>query len=720
MLRICLPAVAAVLALFAVTLASSSDEHIFNGGFETGDTQLWTSLNGELQVVGAPVNSGAFAGRLTSNGIADGIEARRWVPVTTTRVYQMSVYVLYDDPAIVSVSAAIVWFDPNDTILDVTQTVPLTIPSPSYRHLAIGPRQPPLGAVRARLVMSADGEGVFSIYIDDLSFTSELLPVTDTPPPVAPTPTPGPTPLPTPTFTPEPAATAAPTSPPSPTPTPTRTPTPTPTPTPIPTPTPVRTPIPTPDEPRVFASLTNGGFEQLRDDGAPYGWRKIGGTLGASNRSRSGARSLSLQSDTSSTKWAYQVVGVEAGRYYHASAHAMQDRSGDLFLRVSWYDSTDGSGVAVSTDDSANIVTAASSDFALLDTGAIQAPSGARSASVRLMLRPSGSAPSTAYFDDVSFTTVPAPTDQPAPSTPAPTPTLAPGATRTPTPTAHSSRTPTATAVATPAPFAGTPTPPPEPDVFPYLVNGGFETAREDGTPFAWRKIGGEILLTDEQHIEGDLALSLSSSTASTKWTYQTVSVDPGDYYAAQAWALNTSPADSLVIRLSWYASEDASDAAIESIDSTASVTGNAPGFRPLSTGPVQAPAGAHSARIRLLLQPASADSTSAFFDDVRFGHSDPVTGAIVDPPSRPAASSAVDAVAPGATPAPAVALGVQGTPAIPVHVTPEPQSVAVTSGGDASFPWLVLLIAIPGVGLAAIAAEETIRHRRRVTNDPP
>ena len=37
-----------------------------------------------------------------------------------------------------------------------------------------------------------------------------------------------------------------------------------------------------------------------------------------------------------------------------------------------------------------------------------------------------------------------------------------------------------------------------EPTLFPALVNGGFEDVREDGTPYGWRKIGGEVSASAE------------------------------------------------------------------------------------------------------------------------------------------------------------------------------------------------------------------------------
>jgi hypothetical protein len=196
---------------------------------------------------------------------------------------------------------------------------------------------------------------------------------------------------------------ACPTTPPRPSPTPT------PTPRPAPTPKP---PSPTPppasqgdEEARVFESLVNGGFERLRGDGTPYGWRKVGGTMaGTSAAHAQGARSASLTSATESTKWLYQTVTVHGGEFYRLRAKALVPGDGarEVMLRISWYASADGSGNQIETADSEPLP-APSSGFVEIDTGPAQAPPEARSAKVRLLLRPASSARAAAYFDDVRF-----------------------------------------------------------------------------------------------------------------------------------------------------------------------------------------------------------------------------------------------------------------------------------------------------------------------------
>lgn len=197
---------------------------------------------------------------------------------------------------------------------------------------------------------------------------------------------------------------------------------PTPTPTPIPTAQPVATPTspskppsplaevaaptPTPDpEPLVFPALVNGSFEQLREDGTPYGWHKVGGAMTTSAAVRAaGTRSAALISWTDSTKWLYQTVAVEGGAYYRLRAAALKNDAGarEAFLRVSWYESADGSGSQIDTADSPALADNGAA-FVMLDTGPVRAPPHARSAKVRLMLRPVASSNATVYFDDVRF-----------------------------------------------------------------------------------------------------------------------------------------------------------------------------------------------------------------------------------------------------------------------------------------------------------------------------
>ena len=133
-----------------------------------------------------------------------------------------------------------------------------------------------------------------------------------------------------------------------------------------------------------------------------------------------GDNALSFTSRTASTKWVYQTLAVNGGAYYEAGGYAVRPdaAAGEVFLRLSWYESEDGGGEAIDSVDSTEILGAAGTAFTKLATGAVEAPADARSAKVKLMLRPASDAETTVYFDAISF----AETEPPAPTlTPAPT-----------------------------------------------------------------------------------------------------------------------------------------------------------------------------------------------------------------------------------------------------------------------------------------------------------
>jgi cytidylate kinase len=412
--RICLPIVAAAGALIFVVLISgaSGEELLVNGGFETGDTQGWSVAGNELQI-STVAHSGGYAGQLTSDGLEQNVKIYQSVLVQASRKYQFSGWILQNDPAVTQVMLQINWFDADDNLVLISQSRQLTDTDAAYRELTTGELTPPQGAAWARAFVSVAGSGVFSVYVDDLSLSGIDPPVpTDTPVSIQDTPTPNDSVSATPALTASASVSPTPTGSPaaSPTPTsvvtasPTRIPTASPTRTPSPTPAP-RTPVPTPAEPRVFQSLTNTGFEDLRDDGTPYGWRKVGGEIAVTDEERiEGDLALAISSETSSTKWAYEGIGVTPGAYYAGEAWAMNTVGADtLLLRVSWYASDDASGSAIDSTDSLSTVSGDSGGFRQLSTGPVQAPANARSVRVRLLLEPGSAAPTRAFFDGVSF-----------------------------------------------------------------------------------------------------------------------------------------------------------------------------------------------------------------------------------------------------------------------------------------------------------------------------
>ena len=694
--------VAATIAACLLLLpgrSASGAQLLTNPGFEDGTTG-WTVVRGTLATSSA-ARTGSAAGELSSqtSGEAQIYQHR---PVRDDATYTFSGWVLADDPATLTVRLRLTWFDSGGDILGTSDS-DAAVPTPGpYRQLTAVVVPIP-GSVSANAGVYLATSGPAAVLIDDLAL-DEQLPAGTAPPTASPSPAPTLAASPTPTRTPEP--------------TPTNTPKPTSSPTPSP-----RPPAPTPAEPSVFPQLTNGGFEQLRADGTPYGWRKIGGTLASTAQAAGeGGRALALTSDgTSSTKWAYQAVAVTGGRYYDASALATNAGAESVFLRVSWYESNDTTGQATGNDDSLQVIAPGSAAWQTLDTGPLQAPLDARSARVRLMLRPAGDAPSTAYFDAVSFREVPAPTDAPATptATPSPTPTPTPPATETPpvvasqTPTA--TPTPAASPTLTPSPsIAPTPTPEPEPKLFSVLTNGGFELSRDDGTPYAWSKVGGEIAVSDSAALDGDLGLELVSRTTSTKWAYQAVAIEPSAFYEATAWAMPASGAGAAFLRVSWYASTDGSGPALLNDDSDEVADADG-AFHYLTTSAVQAPPDAHSARVRLLLRPTSADATAAAFDDVSFVRVDPPAEAAPVRTAAPArAANAVATAAPVATAAvAAAAIEPRAVPSL-ANVHPEPAVLTepqtpTTSGDSLSARDLLIaaLIGLPLLGIGLVFAQD-------------
>lgn len=225
-------------------------------------------------------------------------------------------------------------------------------------------------------------------------------------------------------------------------------------PTPASTPAPATTSAPapapaetaTPAVPPIGPGLFNGGFEQGNQRGA-VGWERRGGELVVAGLPFAGERAAVLASSTRGTKWLQQAVTVEGGEWYEASAWArIVAGEGQAFLRIAWYASGDGSGRQLTTVTGAQ---AGSGEWGRVTVGPAQAPEGARSAVLRLMLHPASAETVVVAFDEASFGIGQAPTPTPTPTqTATPTATASP----TPTPTARPTATPTPTAASTPPP----------------------------------------------------------------------------------------------------------------------------------------------------------------------------------------------------------------------------------------------------------------------------
>ena len=224
---------------------------------------------------------------------------------------------------------------------------------------------------------------------------------------------------------------------------------------------------------------------------------------------------------------------------------------------------------------------------------------------------------------------------------------------------------------------------------------------------------------------EGERSAALVSRTTSTKWIYQTVSVEGGSFYRLRAAALKNDPgARETLLRVSWYESADGSGSQIGTADSPALVE-DWPGFVTLDTGPVQAPPEARSAKVRLLLRPASAAPAVVYFDAVQFGRTDapamvntptatmPAGGGQSGRPARGGEDTAAHGSSAQASQAEAAALGLWTgpTPLANVRQEPQPQDVPDADGGRPLWP-LLLALGVPAAALATAGGHAWWRAR--------
>jgi hypothetical protein len=440
--------------------------------------------------------------------------------------------------------------------------------------------------------------------------------------------------------------------------------------------------------------LVNRGFED-GVEGWSFVWASASPVTDPLAPETAGSQAIELAADGLKPFEIYQDIPVTVGEQYVLSGYyAVKGGQGieELTLRITWW-YADGAGamVQVHQDDEA-ARTIDNLSYAFLATGPRLAQAPAQFARVRVRINPAVEGARTVYLDDFSFTGPPAPTPTPSPTpsptqtplpTASPSPSPEPIASPTPSPVATPSPTavPTATEVpstATPSPSAPTPTRTPSVG----LANAGFEEADDEGRPLAWQKYGGELRRSATAKREGQFAAAFTSRTTSTKWAFQTVAVEGGDAYVLSGYALkNDANIESAYLRLSWYASSDASDQLIDSVDSTIRLTDDSPNFRFLTTGPVVAPTEAASAKVRLMLDPLSEAEGKVYFDDISFEETSmpsPSPEATQTPLSPPSDTSQ------GLTPSAVTPTALAGEPQPPLSPTaslPSPTVPSVTLG---------------------------------------
>lgn len=292
---------------------------------------------------------------------------------------------------------------------------------------------------------------------------------------------------------------------------------------------------------------------------------------------------------------------------------------------------------------------------------------------------------------DVTLPAAPAPTVQPPP----PTATPAPG-----TPTASATPRPTTT----PRPTA-TPRPP---------ASAALRNATFDDGAVGWDVVGGEVTTAA---VLGDAfghSMVLRAHGGNSVWVHQLVSVVPGQWYDASAVLAPLEHVRFAWLRVAWYASPTGEGAQLSTVDSPQVASppplARAEAIAQISTGPVQAPATAQSARVRIVLQPAGAAGAAVAIDDVSMIATlpppPPAATPTATPPAPPAtpAASATTAPSPTAATASPVATPASRTPSsIPAQQQPQPAAAPgqhllritellpdpIEEGRDAPYEWV-------------------------------
>ncbi|MGD0116146.1 MAG: hypothetical protein ABSC13_09120 [Dehalococcoidia bacterium] len=378
-----------------------------------------------------------------------------------------------------------------------------------------------------------------------------------------------------------------------------------------------------------------GSSNLLIDDGFESGvgdWGARGATLDTTCAfAYEGACSAVLSSDTDADV-KHPLVPIQASADYTFSAFVFKNDPAvrSVELQLLWRDQA---GRPISSSGTFPPLTGDETNWQHLSLDATAPPDAAFAWPwISVVFNGSG----TVYFDDVTL-------EGPPPLTPTdtPPPTETPPAIDTPA-IPVSPQPSAATATIAPAATAtkeGSATPTTVPSTTPTtgpsdsLVNGGFEDSDGSG-PIGWAKYGGDLQRSSAHARSGQYSGAFSSDTTSTKWAYQTLLVSGGSGYTFSGYVLLNDPAVSeAFLRISWYGSDDGSGTALATSDSTAHLSGPDPSFRFLSTDAVLAPADSRSARLRVVLAPASDALATIYIDDVSFEPASPPAAETPPPP---------------------------------------------------------------------------------------
>ncbi|MDO9444295.1 MAG: lamin tail domain-containing protein [Dehalococcoidia bacterium] len=400
----------------------------FSEDFEAG-TARWLTTHAVTTDTVPAGSVGDTAAWLTSVGQnAATLFTQYWqAPASPGALYGLDAWLFDDDPDMLEVGVQLEFMDADGGFLTETPRIGLDGDAPAFRFVSAPFEVAPPNTAYLRVVVSGTPVAVGARFgVDGVTVTEDIpdVPVfVPEPPPPAPPPTvvtiPQPTATPRPSATPRPRATA--------------------------------TPRPAPRS--VIQGLTSAGFEE----GLGM-WEVNRGRASLEPAIEGMGISLVITASGATTAWVEQRLGeIDPGEWYGATAVLAPLHGVDAaWLRVAWYASDDASGEQISTTDSPVVASpprnAIARAFEIVGTGPVRPPVEARSARVRILVRPDDEAGGAVAIDEVEFAiTEPLEPAPPSPPTPAPTaaaPAVSPAATPSPAPATEDTRPLTAPAAA--------------------------------------------------------------------------------------------------------------------------------------------------------------------------------------------------------------------------------------------------------------------------------
>ncbi|PKN81976.1 MAG: hypothetical protein CVU47_04660 [Chloroflexi bacterium HGW-Chloroflexi-9] len=372
----------------------------FNEDFEAGTARWLTSHAVATDTVPAgPV--GATAAWVTSvdPGAVTFLTQYWQAAASPGALYGLDAWLYDDDPNMLAVGVHLEFVDADATLLLQTPALTLDGDAPAFRVVSAPYEAAPPNTAYLRVVVSGTPVAAGARFgVDGVTVTEDIpdVPVFEPEPP-PPAPPPPVVSIPQPTATPRPAS----------------------------TPRPRATATPRPAPPSLIQGLTSAGFEEGLGN-----WEVNRGRASLEPVIEGMGTSLVLTASGATTAWVEQrLAEIDPDEWYEASAvlaplHGVEA----AWLRIAWYASDDASGEQISTTDSPVVVSPARNAivraFEVVGTGPVQPPTAARSARIRILVRPGDETGGAVAIDDVEFA-VTEPLEPAPPSPPTPTPTVA-------------------------------------------------------------------------------------------------------------------------------------------------------------------------------------------------------------------------------------------------------------------------------------------------------